>query len=104
MERNRALALTAREVLLSALDLEPPCPDSMIGSLVSLPLPEESGKPSKTAPHIDALQDVLWDDHRIEVQIMLRAAPPKRVMRVSAQLYNSAEQYARLVEIVRRAI
>jgi isopenicillin-N epimerase len=101
MERNRALALAAREILGTALDVEPPCPESMIGSLAAIPLSEEHAKPSRTAPFIDALQDVLWDDHRIEVPVMLRASAPKRVIRIAAQLYNSIEQYEKLAGILR---
>jgi isopenicillin-N epimerase len=101
MARNRALALAAREILSAALDLEPPCPESMIGSLVAMPLPEEYARPSRAAPFIDALQDRLWDDHRIEVPVLLRQSPPKRVIRIAAQLYNSIEQYEKLGEILR---
>ena len=63
-----------------------------------MPLREEYAKPSRTAPFIDALQDMLWDDHRIEVPVMLRPSAPRRVIRVAAQLYNSEEQYGRLVD------
>ncbi|MCA9519285.1 MAG: aminotransferase class V-fold PLP-dependent enzyme, partial [Myxococcales bacterium] len=37
MARNHALACAARRVLAERLDLEPPCPESMLGALAALP-------------------------------------------------------------------
>jgi isopenicillin-N epimerase len=39
MNGNRQLALEARDVLIRGLGIEPPAPQEMIGSLVTLPLP-----------------------------------------------------------------
>ncbi len=84
--QNHELAVLARSILAEALEVEPPCPDEMIGSLATLPLPDGP----------DSLQAMLLRRHRIEVQIVAWPAPPKRVLRVSAQLYNDVEQYRRL--------
>ena len=86
-ETNRALALEARQILCEALGAAPPAPESMIGSLAAVPLPDGDNV---------ALQDSLWREHRIEVPIMPWPEPPKRLVRVSAQLYNTREQYAYL--------
>ena len=44
------------------------------------------------------LQDALRLKHRIEVPIMPWPSPPKRLLRVSAQLYNSLPQYELLAK------
>lgn len=95
MEANRALALRARDMLAATLGVAPPAPDSMIGSMAALPLPDGS---SSSAPSLygDPLQDLLWARHRIEVPVIPWPAPPKRLIRVSAQLHNESADYERL--------
>jgi isopenicillin-N epimerase len=44
------------------------------------------------------LQDQLREKHKIEVPIISWPAPPKRALRISAQLYNSLPQYELLVK------
>jgi isopenicillin-N epimerase len=102
-ERNRALALEARTILCEAIGAPPPAPESMIGSLAAVPLPDGIiGKPS---PHFgDALQDELFHEHHIEVPVFPWPAPPKRVIRVSAQLYNTRDQYELLARVLREKI
>jgi len=85
--RNHALALRGRELLLEALRAPKPAPDFMLGSLASVPLPAE------TRP---ALQRTLYEQHRIEVPLMVFPALPRQLIRISAQLYNTENQYARL--------
>lgn len=93
-DRNRALALAARHLLCQALHLEPPCPDSMIGALAALPLPPStSPTPSLSPLYLDAWQDQLRDNWRIEVPIIPWPHHPRRLVRISAQLYNALPQY-----------
>jgi len=99
--RNRALALEARSTLAAALDVEPPCPATMVGSLVSLPLPDGSGNPPPSPLYGDPLQEALLARHRIEAPVIAWPQPPRRLLRVSAQLYNDASQYRRLAEALR---
>jgi len=97
MAHNRALALEARRILCDALGVPPPCPESMIGSLAAVPLPD--GNPAPPSPlYGDPLQDVLFERHAIEVPVVPWPAPPKRLIRVSAQLYNTREQYEYLAK------
>jgi isopenicillin-N epimerase len=94
MRRNRQLAIAARKVIADALEIPLPCPDRCIASLVSLPLPDStSSEPSKSPLYLDPLQDQLMNRARIEVPIIPWPAPPHRMLRVSAQLYNSLPQY-----------
>ena len=90
--RNRELVLAGRRVLLKALGLPEPAPEEMIGSLAALPLPD--GPPGTPSPlYVDELQARLHEEHRIEVPVSPWPAPPKRVLRISAQLYNSLSDY-----------
>jgi len=97
MQRNRTLALAARRTLCDALRIEPPCPVEMIGALASVPMPDApDAQPSKSPLYLDPLQDRLLERHGIEVPFIPWPAWPKRLLRVSAQLYNSLPQYERL--------
>jgi isopenicillin-N epimerase len=102
MKRNRTLALAARKILCEALQIGSPCPDEMIGSLAVVPLSDGAdAKPPKSPLYLDPLQERLCAQHRIEVPIIPWPAPPKRLLRVSAQLYNSLPQYKRLASALR---
>ena len=101
MARNRELARDARDRLCEALGIAPPCPDAMLGSLAAVPLPDGTVPPSARAPRRDPLQDALFERFAIEVPVMAWPAPPRRVIRVSAQLYNEPAQYARLAAALR---
>lgn len=106
-ERNRRLALAARDLLAAALGVAPPAPDAMIGSLAALPLPDGDPRDSaapRSALYTDPLQTTLLDRHRIEVPIASWPAPPRRVVRVSAQLYNHLDQYRTLAGALREAL
>ena len=94
--RNRRLVLAGRRILCDALEIDEPCPEAMIGSLAAVQLPDGDASASEDPFSIDPLQNRLLDDWRIEVPVIDWPAPPKRLVRISAQLYNSREQYAYL--------
>lgn len=87
MERNRTTALQGRLLLASALGIGLPCPDSMIGSMAALPLPD--------GPDAE-LQIALAVRHRIEIPIFPWPSPPHRLIRISAQHYNQPTDYEHL--------
>lgn len=97
-ERNRALALAARDLLCGALGVAPPAPDEMIGALAAIPLPDGPPAPAEPprARPWDPLQRALLEQHHIEVPVVPWPAPPRRLVRVSAQAYNSLDQYQAL--------
>lgn len=99
MRRNHALALQARDVLCNALEIEPPAPDAMLGAMAAVPLPD--GDPA-AGPGTDGdpLHDVLFFKHAIEVPVMQWPQAPKRILRVSAQLYNELPEYEKLAAAV----
>jgi len=103
MQRNRDLALAARRILCTALNVEPPCPDEFIGALASLPRPDATGaRPLAPPLELDPLQDWLLAEHTIEVPVIAWPEWPRRVLRVSAQLYNALPQYELLAEKLAR--
>jgi isopenicillin-N epimerase len=93
MARNRALALEARALLARALGAAPLAPDEMVGSLAALPMPDAT---TRAAAPIDPLQDVLIERYGIEVPVFPWPAHPRRLVRVSAHLYNTRADYERL--------
>jgi len=94
MARNHALVLAGREHLCQALDQpSPPCPEEMVGSIASLVLPRGSGAIPDSPLYTDPLQDALLSERGIEVPIIPWPAPPLRLIRISAQLYNHEDQY-----------
>ena len=98
MEHNRALALAGRRMLCEALRIAPPAPESMLGSLAAVPLPEGDVEISRTGVWWHPLQRALLEKHAIEVPVMVFPAPPRQLIRIAAQVYNSEDQYERLAE------
>jgi isopenicillin-N epimerase len=97
MARNRALAVEARRLLCAAAGTEPPCPEAMLGSLAAVVLPDSvTSDIGWRRP--DPIQRRLMDGWGIEVPIMSWPAVPRRLIRISAQLYNAREHYVRLAE------
>jgi isopenicillin-N epimerase len=103
MKRNRELALEARRLLCAAAGTAPPCPDEMIGSLASVVLPD--GRTSEIMwRQPDPLQPRLYEAWHLEVPVMTWPAAPKRLLRISAQLYNRRQHYVRLAEALAKEL
>ena len=94
-ESNHRKVVEGRRVVAEALNTPLPCPQELLGSLASLPLPPDGGSDSNG---IDPLQERLYQRYHIEVPIMALPQPPRRLIRLSAQVYNSKEEYAALAE------
>jgi isopenicillin-N epimerase len=92
---NRWTAMVERERLAARLRVSLPCPDAMIGSLATIPLPD-SPHPEASPAAGDPLQRTLMDRHAIEVPIVIWPSAPRRFVRISAQVYNDSAQYRRL--------
>jgi isopenicillin-N epimerase len=102
MARNRALALDGRRLLCEATGTAPSCPDAMIGSIASISLPDGTTDVGWRRP--DPLQARLYESWSIEVPVMSWPAAPRRLVRISAQLYNRREHYERLAEALRKEL
>jgi len=103
-ERNHALAVRGRSMLCEALGIQAPAPESMIGSLATVPLPS-AGAATDAAPlSVDPIMATLFDRYRIEVLASVWPASPGRILRVSAQIYNGESQYRRLAGALKEAL
>jgi isopenicillin-N epimerase len=109
--RNHALAVAGRRKLMAAVGGAPLTPDEMLGSLAAIDVPDSLSPPPPPVPADadpnwtypgDPLHDALSEEDAIEVPVFAwphtpaDAAPRRRLLRVSAQLYNSPSDYDRL--------
>jgi isopenicillin-N epimerase len=95
---NHNLVLAARNSICQRFQIPLPCPDSLIGSMVAFPLPQDWP---------ESLQTRLFDEFSIEVPVTFWPASPTqlrltqhqhsmRLLRLSAQIYNTARDYDQL--------
>jgi len=101
MAANRRLARAGRDAICRALGVAPPAPDEMLGSMAAVLLPGEPVRSAALSPlDDDPLQVVLRDRFGIEVPVLpwpqawaAGEQVPRRLLRISAHLYNSMAQY-----------
>ncbi|MEM7199088.1 MAG: aminotransferase class V-fold PLP-dependent enzyme [Planctomycetota bacterium] len=101
---NRDLALRARELLCASLGVEAPAPASMIGSLAAVPLPDGSGPAPTSWRHVEPIKAQLFQQYHIEIPVSVWPAPPKRLLRLSAQIYNREDEYHALSAALRELL
>lgn len=99
---NQKLALYGRHLLTESLGLAPVCPDEMLGAMAAVELPAgwlaEPSLPVAADPdYQDQLEKVLYENYGITLPVYTWPAPAARLLRISAQMYNSREHYQRLV-------
>ena len=93
MKHNHDLAIRGRNILCEALDITPPCPDEMVTSIATLILPEQVEGGGIPLHEPDPLHVVLSEKYGIQVPVWSWPSPRGRYIRISAQLYNSEEEY-----------
>tara|TARA_Y100001958_G_scaffold127173_1_gene95032 strand:+ start:122 stop:1303 length:1182 start_codon:yes stop_codon:yes gene_type:complete len=97
MQHNHDLAIQGRDILCKRLGIKQPCPDEMIACISTIQLPGEI--PAKEKMHEpDPLHHVLSEKYNIQVPVWSWPSPEGRYLRISAQLYNSIEQYELLAD------
>jgi isopenicillin-N epimerase len=100
MAVNRDLTLKARVLMLESSGVDAPCPDAMIGSMASVPLPPAAvGAPAHRLD-CEGLHD--WFRER-GVETWLHPHPLP-LLRISAQLYNDLDQFKRLAALLAEAL
>lgn len=109
MHHNRSLALRARRLIVDAIGIPAVAPESMIGTIASIfiPIAGPNAAASARPPHrryADALQERIIDRWRIQVPIWWVPGTPQRLVRISAQAYNTSEQYEYLLRALENEI
>lgn len=107
---NHDLALRGRDLLCDALRIPPPAPDAMLGCMASVPLPEEpaAGRVQGVDLYGDPVHDALLARG---IQVMVtpwpqrpEGGPWRRLVRISAALYNDVDQFERLAAALQEAV
>jgi isopenicillin-N epimerase len=99
--RNHELAVKARSILCKRLGTEPLCPENMLGSMATVRLPEGFQGRALNG-RFEEEQVRLYRDFGIEVPFLRIGKQSERYIRVSAQLYNTVQEYEYLAEALAR--
>ena len=97
-EHNHAMAAWAHRLLCERLRVPQPLSPldgSMLGSMAAVPLPERLAQIGE--PELDALQQRLYSEHRIEMPLTRLAG--RLLLRVSCQVFNTPGQYERAAQV-----
>ena len=97
MQHNHELAIQGRDILCDRLGIEQPCPNEMIACISTIRLPGEILSKEKMHEP-DPLHHILSEKYNIQVPVWTWPSPAGRYLRISAQLYNSIEQYEQLAD------
>ena len=93
MKHNHDLCIEARDIFCAELRLSPSCPAEMNAGMTTLELPPFGDMVPPDYKNVDALQDRLFKEHDLELPLWYWSQPPRRTTRLSAELYNSPEQF-----------
>jgi isopenicillin-N epimerase len=100
MSANHELTLRARSLLLESFQSDSPCPETMIGSMASIPLPPAAADSPAHRLDCEGLHD--WFRHRgVETWIHPHPMP---LLRISAQLYNDLDQFKQFARLLEEAL
>lgn len=89
---NHELCVSGVRLICDALDMAAPVPPALLGSMATIALNVKRDGVS-SAWDVDPLQAELYEQHRIEVPVFAWPTPTSRVLRISAQVYNSLDDY-----------
>ncbi|MFD0893715.1 aminotransferase class V-fold PLP-dependent enzyme [Luteolibacter ambystomatis] len=98
-ERNHRMVIEGRNLLCDRLGLIAPCPDSMIGSMSTLPMPAGLETPHE-GPDRDPVYVRLFDEFGIELQVF--PFEGRRWFRISSHLHNTPDEYRYLADVLER--
>ncbi len=85
---NNDLVISARNMIAQEWNVKLPCPDSMVGTLSTIPIPSNI---TEHDPIAVKLHDRLRDEFRCELPVIFFEG--KVYIRISAQIYNEMSDY-----------
>jgi isopenicillin-N epimerase len=100
---NREKTLAGRQLLLDALQLECPAPNSMIGSLATIPLLSSRFNGSRLLN----LKSALYNRFRIELPVFPHISSGDKgdwMLRIAMQAYNDLSQIDKLVDALKQLL
>jgi isopenicillin-N epimerase len=110
-QHDHDLALAGRDAVCRRLGVAAPVPDAMLGSMASILLPAREGEgPSQALSplDVDPIQLALLERYRIQIPVLpwptpwtpgfTPGGPRRRLVRLSAHLYNDLDEYELLAE------
>jgi isopenicillin-N epimerase len=95
MKRNHELVLEGRKVIADSAGPALPAPDEMVGAMAAVRLPDGTDEPppGELSPLMDELMDLGF-----VTLVMNWPEWPAQLLRISAFLYNTVEEYRALAE------
>lgn len=103
MDRNAELARRGADRVIdacAAFGVGRAFPAGLMNCMHSLVLPRDPA-PDRARVYDNALQDRIWRDHRVQAPVWTFDPTGDRILRVSANLHNSIDQFARLANALR---
>ena len=98
MKRNHDLVLEGRRVISETLGISLPAPDEMVGSMASVVLPDASGP--DPGGELSPMMGELFDAGFSTI-VMNWPRWPHQLLRISAHLHNTADDYSALAAMLR---
>ncbi len=102
-KHNHDLIVEGRKLLLNALGEEAPCPENMLGSLATVPLPIPFKAPESNFNYIHPFWQKLMSEYHIQTPVFgWSRTNPRWWLRIAGQAYNSIEQIKYLAEVLKK--
>ena len=98
MKRNHDLVLEGRRLISETVASSVPAPDEMVGSMASVVLPEATGP--DPGGDLSPMMDQLFDAG-LSTIVMNWPTWPSQLLRISAHLHNSVDDYLALAAMLR---
>jgi isopenicillin-N epimerase len=102
MKRNSELVFKAAEMICREFEIPMPYPEEMTGSIYGIPFFKDAQIKSERINRRSYLQEKLFFEYNIEVMVSYWENPPDRLLRISAQAYNTFEQYEYLLSSLKK--